>query len=77
MTDRLLSPDDLAVHFGVDRLTIIAWSKRFAWPRTQIGVKTIRWTTAQLAEIEAKHSVTPTGVTPRDGRTARSARRAS
>lgn len=74
---KLLSPDDLAAHFGTNRRTILEWAKRHRWPRTQIG-RTLRWTPEQLEQIERLHTVTPEGgIEAKDGRTARSAARAS
>lgn len=75
MSAPLLTPDDLAAHFGIERRTVLEWAKRFNWPRTQFG-RHPRWTAEQVAEIERTHAVSPTGVVPSDGRTARSARRA-
>lgn len=73
-TDKLLDPDDLAAHFKVKRRTVLEWAKKYSWPRTGFG-RTPRWTVEQVAEIERLHAVTAAGVTSRDGRTARSARR--
>lgn len=72
----LLTPADLAEHFKVAPQTVMEWSRQYDWPRTQIGRK-VRWTPEQLEEIERLHKVTPGGVTRNDGRTHRSAKRAS
>lgn len=73
MTD-LLTPDDLAAMFGVNRRRVIEWQRIHAWPCVRVG-KVLRWTPEQVEQIKAKHTVTPQGVTPADGRTANSARR--
>lgn len=72
----LLTAADLAEHFKVDERTVMDWSRKYRWPRTQIG-RRFRWTAEQVAQIERLHTITPTGVTPKDGRTPRSAGRAS
>lgn len=74
--DNLLTAEDLAVIFGVNRRRIIEWANQYAWPRVRVG-RSLRWTPEQVEAIKARHSVTPAGVKPADGRTARSARRAS
>lgn len=76
MTANLLTPDDLAARFGVNRATLLRWANQYAWPRTRVGRKSY-WTAEQVEEIERQHAVTPSGVAPRDGRTARSARRSA
>ena len=72
----LLDPDALAAHFGVNRPTSLRWAKTYGWPRTRVGRKSY-WTPEQVADIERRHAVTSSGVAPRDGRTARSARRSA
>lgn len=72
----LLKPSDLAEHFGVEERFIMEWARRYKWPRTQVG-RRFRWTPAQVEQIERLHAVTPAGVKPKDGRTARSAARSS
>lgn len=78
MSDHLLTPADLAEHFGVTEAKVMEWQRVYDWPRVKVG-RTIRWTQDQLVEIELLHSVTKDGVTPTplDGRTALSAKRAS
>lgn len=76
MSAPLLTPDDLAAHFGVPRATVMEWTRKYGWPRTQVG-RSFRWTPEQVEHIERAHAVTPAGVAPKDGRTMRSARRAS
>lgn len=76
MMSGLLTPADLAEHFHVPERTVLTWAKKHGWPRTQIGRK-LRWTPEQVAQIERLHTITPEGVTAKDGRTARSAGRAS
>jgi len=75
-TADLLTADDLAVIFKVSRRRIIEWANQYQWPRVKLG-KTYRWTPEQVEQIKARHSVTPAGIKPADGRTARSARKAS
>jgi DNA-binding transcriptional MerR regulator len=75
MSSQLLTPADLAEHFGVTERTLLRWANQYAWPRTQIG-RRLRWTPEQVDQIKRQHAVTPAGVKPADGRTARSARRA-
>lgn len=72
----LLTADDLAVIFKVSRRRVMEWQHKHNWPSVRVG-RTIRWTAEQVEQIKARHSVTPAGVKPADGRTARSARRAS
>lgn len=76
MSDDLLTPDDLAIVFGVGRRRIMEWQHQYAWPCVRVG-RTIRWTPEMVEQIKARHTITPTGIKPADGRTARSARRAS
>lgn len=75
MTSRLLTAADLAEHFGVTEAKVMEWQRVYSWPRVKVG-RTIRWTPEQVEQIDRSHSVTPQGVTPADGRTALSARRA-
>jgi len=74
--DRLLTADDLAVIFGVARRRVMEWQNQYQWPSVRVG-RSYRWTPEQVEQIKARHSVTPAGVKPADGRTARSARKAS
>lgn len=72
--DVLLDADDLAVIFKTHRRRVMEWQLAFGWPRIKIG-KEIRWTPEQVEQIKRTHTVTAAGVTPADGRTARSARK--
>ena len=72
----LLTADDLALIFKVGRRRIMEWQNSHSWPCVRLG-RTIRWTPEQVEQIKARHTITPAGVKPADGRTARSARRAS
>ena len=72
----LLTPADLAEHFKVPERTVMEWQRADHWPHPRIGRK-VRWTPEQVEQIERQHTVTPAGVRPKDGRTARSAGRAS
>lgn len=74
--ERLLTADDLAVIFAVSRRRIMEWQLAHSWPTTRFG-RTLRWTPEQVEQIKARHSVTPEGVKPADGRTARSARKSA
>lgn len=74
--DGLLDADDLAAIFKVTRRRIMEWQLAHSWPHVRVG-RSLRWTPEQVEQIKAKHTVTPQGVKPADGRTARSARRAS
>lgn len=76
MSTDLLTADDLAVVFAVKRRRIVEWNHQYAWPCVRVG-NVIRWTPEQVEQIKARHSVTSQGVTPIDGRTARSARKSS
>lgn len=79
MSGRLLTPADLAEHFGVSEAKVMEWQRVYDWPRVKVG-RTIRWTEDQLVEIDHLHSVTSDGVKVKpvaDGRTALSAKRAS
>lgn len=76
MADQLLTPSDLAAHFGVTEAKVMEWQRTYGWPRVKVG-RTIRWTPEQVAEIERSHSVSASGVTPTDGRTPLSARRSA
>lgn len=79
MSDRpsdLLDADDLAGIFGLSRRRVMELQSQHAWPCVRIG-RLFRWTPEQVEQIKARHTVTPVGVKPADGRTARSARRAS
>lgn len=75
-TAELLTADDLAAIFKVSRRRVMEWQLKYGWPRVKVG-KSFRWTPEQVEEIKARHSVTPSGVTPADGRTARSARKSA
>jgi hypothetical protein len=72
----LLTAADLAEHFRCTTRDVMEWQRLYDWPKTRIGRK-FRWTPEQVAQIERLHAVSPAGVKPRDGRTARSARRSS
>lgn len=72
----LLTADDLAAIFKVKRRRVMEWQAQHSWPCVRVG-RTIRWTPEQVEQIKARHSIKPEGVKPADGRTARSARRAS
>lgn len=72
----LLTADDLAAHFKVTRRRVIEWNNQHAWPCVRVG-NVIRWTPEQVEQIKAHHTITPQGVKPADGRTAKSARRSA
>lgn len=74
--NHLLTADDLATIFGVSRRRVMEWQNQHAWPSVRVG-RTIRWTPEQVEQIKARHSVTPAGVKPADGRTTKSARRSA
>jgi len=71
-----LNADDLAAIFKVSRRRIMEWQHAHSWPCVRVG-RTIRWTPEQVEQIKTRHTVTPEGVKPADGRTARSARRSA
>ncbi len=75
MSDNLLTADDLAVVFGVNRRRVMEWQHSHQWPCVRVG-RTLRWTPEQVEQIKRLHTITPVGVKAADGRTARS-RRAS
>lgn len=74
--DNMLTADDLAAIFKVSPRRIMEWKNQHAWPCTRVG-RTVRWTPEQLEQIKARHAVTPQGIKPADGRTAKSARRSA
>lgn len=71
--EKLLTAEDLAAHFGVSRRRVMEWQHIHQWPCVKVG-RTFRWTTEQLKQIEALHSVKPNR-SPNDPRTALSAKR--
>ncbi len=75
MSDNLLTADDLAAVFGVNRRRVMEWQHIHSWPCVRVG-RTLRWTPEQVEQIKAKHTITPQGVRSTDGRTARSRRSA-
>ena len=68
-----LTADDLAAIFKVSRRRVMEWQNVHNWPCVRVG-RTIRWTPEQVEQIKARHTVTPAGVKPADGRTPRSSR---
>ncbi len=68
------SADDLAADFGVDRLTLLEWRRRYSWPHTRIGRK-FYFTAEQVEAIKKAHEITGPKVAPIAGQTARSANR--
>lgn len=74
MSDSLLTAADLADHFGLTERRVMEYAHQYGWPRIQIGRK-FRWTPQLVEQIEREHTVSPSGVAPADGRTARSAAR--
>lgn len=64
----LLSPDELAERFGVDRRVVLEWSRKYHWPRTKVG-RHIWFTEEQYERILASHEVRDGEVVNRDGRT--------
>jgi len=76
MTAELLDADDLAAVFKTTRRRVMEWQNAYSWPCVRVG-RTFRWTPEQVEQIKARHTVSPTGIKPADGRTARSARRSA
>ena len=72
----LLTADDLAAIFKTTRRRVMEWQNIHSWPSVRVG-RTLRWTPEQVEQIKAKHTITPAGVKPVDGRTAKSARRSA
>lgn len=76
MSSELLTADELAAMLGVNRRRVMEWQHQYGWPHVRIG-RTFRWTPEQVEQIKAKHTVSPAGLKPADGRTVRSARRSA
>lgn len=71
--EKLLTPDDLAVIFGVPRRRIVEWNHDRGWPCVRVG-RIIRWTPEQVEQIKALQSV-KANRSPSDPRTPLSAKR--
>lgn len=74
----LTTDTDLAAQFDLDLERFHVLRKRHNWPHVRLGRFDIRFTDAQIAQIVASHSVTPSKSAAGDtGLTQRSAARAS
>ena len=75
-----VTPAALADMLDATEANVLQWRRQYAWPSVKIG-KTIRFTSEQVEQIIAKHSVAPSkskaAAPVIDGQTRRSARRAS
>ena len=71
-----LTDADLADRFGEPEQKIKKWRLQYGWPHLKIG-RQVRYTEADVAEIEAKHRVRSERPEGLSGQTALSAARSS